>query len=147
MSEGRVTQERMEVWPEDRIRARAAAGGGRLRVRVEGLLAEFGARRSTPLDRHGVERALREGELAGEPSLQDADLDSYVTISLTGEENGAVEWGTPAATGTEPPGGPLAPPEPTPEVGVEHHPVSGLHQALTRAKPENSKARTSLPAP
>src|SRR5204863_10199812 len=88
----------MGVWPEDRIHARVAAADGRLEISVERLLAEFGARRSTPLARHNVEQALREAGLEVEPSLTEADLPSSVTISLAVEANGGPGPGDGART-------------------------------------------------
>src|SRR5436190_11342834 len=140
-----VTKERMEVWPEERIRGRAAAGGGRLRVPVEELLAEFGARRSTPLARQGIERALREVDLAVEPSLQEADLRSSVTISLTGEANGAPDSAAPPASEMESPPGRTDAHRPVREAGGAPQAASRLDEALTRAEPENRKPGTSVP--
>src|SRR5436190_23123004 len=93
-----MTEQQMGVWPEDRIHARVAAAQGRLQISLERLLAEFGARRSTPLARHNIEQALREAGLEVEPSLTEADLPSSVTISLAMQANGGPRPGDGART-------------------------------------------------
>src|SRR5436190_7281452 len=107
-----MTEQQIGVWPEDRIHARVVAAEGRLEISLERLLAEFGARRSTPLARHNVEQALREAGLEVEPSLTEADAPTSVTISLPAQANGGprrddgarTRDGVPARTGLPQPG-------------------------------------------
>src|SRR5919199_3960993 len=92
--------ERMDGSPEERLRARATAAGGRVRLSAAELLEEFGAHGSTPLAHVNIEQALRGAGLHVEPSLQVCGLDTDVTLCLSGEE--AREHGSRAPAQTEP---------------------------------------------
>ncbi|HEX8053932.1 MAG TPA: hypothetical protein VF517_13160, partial [Thermoleophilaceae bacterium] len=70
----------MSSWPEQDLRERVAAGGGRVSISAEDLLGGFGLRRATPTARRNVEAWLAEAGLAVEPSLGTNGLPETVTL-------------------------------------------------------------------
>ena len=70
----------MSIWPEEELRERVAAGGGRVSMPAEELLGGFGVRRATPAARRNVERWLGEAGLGLEPPLGGNGLPPEVTI-------------------------------------------------------------------
>ena len=97
----------MATWPEEDLRRRVAAGGGRASISSEELLGGFGVRRATPTARRNVEAWLAEAGLAIEPSLGANGLPETVTL---------FEWPPPAEPQREPE------PQPQPEAEPQRQP-------------------------
>jgi sortase A len=70
----------MATWPEEDLRRRVTAGGGRVSIASEELLGGFGVRRATPSARRNVEAWLAEAGLALEPQLGASGLPERVDI-------------------------------------------------------------------
>ena len=127
----------MSLWPEEALRERVAAGGGRVSIPGDELLGGFGIRHATPAARRNVEIWLAQAGLAVEPSLSANGLPDSVTLF------------------ERPPGAPLsvgiAEPEPAPAVEPERAPVPspkpseriGPSPASRAERPAGSTARRS----
>jgi sortase A len=70
----------MSIWPEENLRERVTAGGGRVSMPSEELLGGFGIRQPTPAARRNVEVWLAQAGLGVEPSLGTNGLPDSVTL-------------------------------------------------------------------
>ena len=129
----------MATWPEEDLRRRVSAGGGRASISTEELLGGFGVRRATPSARRNIEAWLAEAGLAVEPSLGANGLPEEVTL---------VQWPPPAAVEPEPvEAEPVeAEPQREPEA-VEPDPEAVEAEPEPRAEPEPVEPDPEPPQP
>ncbi|MEA2474045.1 MAG: sortase [Thermoleophilaceae bacterium] len=70
----------MSIWPEENLRDRVTAGGGRVSMSADELLRDFGIRQPTQAARRNVEMWLAQAGLGVDPSLGANGLPSSVTL-------------------------------------------------------------------
>ena len=127
----------MPSWPEQDLRERVAAAGGRVSISSEELLGGFGLRRATPAARRNVEAWLADAGLAVEPSLGTNGLPDTVTLF---DPQAPAEHGPPPAAPTEP-GALTAPPAAADRV-PEPEPPAAAAPAREPASPPRRGPRT-----